>query len=169
MAARRAGLGNSPGLDLFDRPIDQPTSFFVGCALNLEAPDMGKELESLERKVEAGADFIWTQSVFDPEAVERCYKELNGFPLPLVLGVLPLRSFRHAEFLHNEVPGIVIPEQMRKRMKDAQDEGAAMGVVLAQELLQASYEKIAGTYLVPAFGRYDAIAEIVAGLPSQNL
>ena len=95
---------------------------------------MGKEFESLERKVAAGADFIWTQSVFDPEAVERSYKELGGFPLPLVLGVLPLRSFRHAEFLHNEVPGIVIPEQMRKRMKDAQDEGAAMGVILAQEL-----------------------------------
>jgi homocysteine S-methyltransferase len=156
------------GLDLSDRPIDQPTSFFVGCALNLEASDMAKELESLERKVQAGADFIWTQAVFDPEAVERCYQELNGFPLPLVLGVLPLRSFRHAEFLHNEVPGIVIPEQMRKRMKDAQDQGPAMGVALAQELLQASYEKIAGTYLIPAFGRYNAIAEIVASLPSKN-
>ena len=153
------------GKDLSDRAIDQPTSFFVGCALNMEAPDLDREFESLERKVNAGCDFIWTQVVFDPEAVERCYDKLKGFPLPVVLGVLPLRSARHAEFLHNEVPGIVIPEEMRQRMKDAGKNGAEMGTRLAQELLAAVYDKIAGTYLIPSFGRYDAIADVIAGLP----
>ncbi|MCH7705570.1 MAG: bifunctional homocysteine S-methyltransferase/methylenetetrahydrofolate reductase, partial [Chloroflexi bacterium] len=127
--------GANSGLDLSGRPIEQSTSFFTGCALNLEAQDMDEELRSLERKVGAGADYILTQAVFDPEAVERCRQRLGGFPLPVIMGVLPLRSLRHTEFLHNEVPGMVIPESARQRMRDAGRSGAEVGIQLAQELL----------------------------------
>jgi homocysteine S-methyltransferase len=153
------------GMDLSGRSMDQPTSFSVGCSLNLEAPDMDRELESLERKVAAGADFIVTQALFDPEAVERCHSRLGGFPLPVILGVLPLRSYRHAEFLHNEVPGIEVPEPVRLRMRDAGRHGAKVGVTLAQELLQCVRAEIAGAYFIPAFGRYSTVAEVLAGLP----
>ena len=154
------------GQDLNGRPAEQPTSFLVGCALNMEAPDFDKELLSLERKVQAGADFILTQAVFDPEAVERCYSRLGGFPLPVVMGLLPLRSIRHAEFLHNEVPQMVVPDGVRLRMREAGRHGSQVGVALAQELLQAVQSRIAGVYMIPAFGRYDAVAEVLAGLPA---
>lgn len=155
------------GQDLSGRPIDDRTGFCIGCAFNLEAPDMDKEIASLERKVAAGAHFILSQVVFDPEAVERCYRRLGGFPVPLILGVLPLRSYRHAEFLHNEVPGFVVPESIRQRLQDAGNRAADVGITLAQELLQAAYPRIAGAYLIPAFGRYDTIADVVAGLPAR--
>jgi len=157
--------GANSGQDLSGRPIQQSTSFFTGCALNLEAQDMDGELRSLDRKLEAGADFILTQAVFDPEALERCRQRLGGFPLPVVMGVLPLRSLRHTEFLHNEVPGMVIPESARQRMRDAGRSGAEVGVQLAQELLGAVNSQIAGVYLIPSFGRYDVVADVMAGLP----
>ena len=153
------------GLDTAGRPIEQSTSFLVGCALNLEAEDMDKEQASLERKIAAGADFILTQAVFRPEAVEKWRQRLGGFPKPLILGVLPLRSYRHAEFLHNEVPGIVIPTERQLRMKEAGKEGGEMGIVLAQELLKEVHSSIAGVYFVPSFGRYEVAAQVLHGLP----
>ena len=157
------------GLDLTGRPMEEPTSFLVGCALNLAALDMDKELQSLERKVAAGADFIVTQAVFDPEAVERCYQRLGGFPLPVIMGVLPLRSLRHAEFLHNEVPQMVIPEGVRLRMREAGRKGAQAGVAIARELLEAVRPRIAGAYMIPAFGRYDVVAEVLEGLATLTI
>jgi homocysteine S-methyltransferase len=154
------------GLDLSGRPLEQPTAFFVGCALNLEPQNLDTELASLERKVAAGADFIFTQSVYDPEAVERMHRRLGGFPLPLIMSVLPLRSYRHAEFLHNEVPGMVVPEAMRQRMKDAGKRAADVGVSLAQELITAARDKIAGVYFVPSFGHYEVVADVLEGLPT---
>ena len=153
------------GQDLSGRIMEQPTSFFVGCALNMEASDMDREFQSLERKLAAGANFILTQAVFDPEAVERCHQRLGGFPLPVIMGLLPLRSIRHAEFLHNEVPGMMVPEWVRQRMREAGRRGHEVGVALAQELLQAVYPKIAGAYIIPSFGRYDTVADILTGLP----
>ena len=153
------------GLDTAGRPIEQATSFLVGCALNLEAEDMAKEQASLERKMAAGADFILTQAVFRPEAVEKWRQRLGGFPKPVILGVLPLRNYRHAEFLHNEVPGMVIPPECQLRMKEAEKEGGEMGVTLAQELLKEVKSSIAGVYFVPSFGRYEVVAQVLDGLP----
>ncbi len=156
------------GLDLSGKPIEQPTSFFVGCALNLETPNVDAELASLERKVAAGADFIFTQSVFDPEAVERMRRRLGGFPLPVLMSVLPLRSYRHAEFLHNEVPGMVVPDAALLRMKDAGRKGAEAGVALAQELINGVRDQIAGVYFVPSFGRYEVVADVLEGVERQQ-
>ena len=153
------------GLDTAGRPIEQATSFLVGCALNLEAEDVDKEQASLERKIAAGADFILPQAVFEPEAVEKWRQRIGGFPKPVILGVLPLRSYRHAEFLHNEVPGIVIPPECQLRMKQAGKEGGEMGITLAQELLKGVHSSIAGVYFVPSFGRYEAVAQVLNGLP----
>ena len=106
----------------------------IGCAFNMGAKDMDRELRALDRKLEAGADFILTQPVYTADLVEQTRQRLGGFSTPLLLGILPLRSHRHAEFLHNEVPGMVIPEEMRERMRSAGDAAAEVGIKLCQDL-----------------------------------
>ncbi len=152
------------GVDLAGKPIEQATSFFVGCAFNLTARDMDRELRALEKKLEAGADFILTQPVYDAEAVERARQRLGGFPVPVLLGVLPLRSLRHAEFLHNEVPGIVVPEAVRERLRLAGDRAAEVGTQLCQELLASVHDRVAGAYFIPPFGRYDVVLGVLEGV-----
>lgn len=155
--------GFNRGVDANERPIDQPTSFVIGCALNLNAPDLDQELRVLERKVRAGAHFILTQPVFDAEVVERVANRLGGFPLPLLLGVLPLRTMRHATFLHHEVPGIRIPDAVFKRMEESKD-AAATGIAISKELLLGARPHIAGAYFMPPFHRYQVVGETLDGL-----
>jgi homocysteine S-methyltransferase len=155
--------GFNQGVDAGGRAIDAPTSFFIGAALNLAAADMDRELRVLDRKLEAGADFLMTQPVYDPETVERIAARLGGFPRPVLLAVLPLRSLRHARFLHNEVPGISVPDEVFARLERAGD-AAAEGIAISRELLQAVAGRVAGVYFIPPFGRYDVVAETLDGL-----
>jgi homocysteine S-methyltransferase len=115
----------------------------------------------------AGADFVLTQPVYQPEQAEaflRAYIELNGpLRIPIFAGILPLYSPRHAAFLHNEVPGISIPEPLRERMQDAGDRAADEGVLIALELIEQMRPWAQGIYLMPQFNRYDLAAEIVEG------
>src|SRR4029077_16994160 len=85
----------------------------------------------------------------------------NGFPVPVLLGLLPLQSARHAEFLHHEVPGITIPDEARAAMAAAGDRGAEVGLELSLALLDETRALVAGTYLMPSFGRYEQAAELV--------
>ena len=156
--------GFNRGVDANGRALEGPTSFFIGAALNLNAPDMDRELRVLERKVAAGAHFLLTQPVYEPEAVERVAERLGGFPLPVLLGVLPLRSERHARFLHNEVPGISVPDAVFQRLATARDSAAAEGIAVSRELLRAVRGRIAGVYFMPPFDRYQVVAETLAGL-----
>lgn len=148
------------GRDVAGNPIGAPTSFTIGVALNPSAPDLDKEVKVLERKVRAGADFICTMPIFEAETLERLIRRLGGLPVPLLVGVLPLVSHRHAEFLHNELPGLSIPKDVRLRMRGASN-GRDEGVRIASELLSAVRSRVAGVYLVPSFGRYDSVIELV--------
>jgi homocysteine S-methyltransferase len=153
------------GVDHAGTDIGQPTSFFVGCALNLLPPDPGREIKLLRRKIEAGADFALTQPVYQPEQARQfldIYAEQYGkLEIPLLVGILPLYSARHAAFLHNEVPGIVISEATQARMAAAGDHAAAEGVKIAIELAEQIKAWGQGVYIMPAFGRYDLAAEVV--------
>ena len=158
--------GFNAGFDHAGTDIGQPTSFFVGCALNLNPHDMGEELKNLRRKLRAGADFVLTQPIYDIRLVEQfhaAYQESEGKPLPvpMIVGVLPLASARHANFLQAEVPGINIPEAIIKQMLEAGDKGAATGVRVAADLAMQLKEIAQGVYLMPSFGRYDYAAEII--------
>jgi 5,10-methylenetetrahydrofolate reductase len=155
--------GFNQGVDAGGRAIDGPTSFLVGGALNLAAADLDRELRVLDRKVEAGAKFLLTQPVYDPESVERIASKIGGFPVPVLLGVLPLRSVRHARFLHNEVPGIIIPDEIMQRMESAADTGAE-GIAISKELLVAVRGRIGGAYFMPPFERYHVVAQTLEGL-----
>ena len=153
------------GVDQAGADIGGATSFVVGCAVNLCAPDLEREARVLHRKVKAGADFILSQPVYDAEVVRsfrRLYASAFG-PLttPLLVGLLPLHNARHASFLHNEVPGIKIPGPVRERIAHAGADAPAEGVRLAGELLEELADQVQGIYLMPAFQRFDLAAEVV--------
>ncbi len=168
----RLMAGFNEGVDANGREIGQPTSFFIGAALNFNALDLDTELRVLERKVKAGAHFLLTQPVYAVEHVERVWSLLGGFPLPVIMGVLPLRNARHARFLQNEVPGIVVPEDVMQRIDLAEyrgDAGGKEGIALSRELLTALSGRIAGAYFMPPFERFGVVQETMEGLSMPGL
>jgi homocysteine S-methyltransferase len=158
------------GEDAAGSPIGQPASFTIACALDPTAADARTEWDRLERKVAAGAHLIMTQPLYSVEQVEAMFDEAvrrfgpNGFPVPLLLGVLPLQSSRHAEFLHHEVPGITIPDATRDALREAGEGGAEVGLRITEELLAVVGERVSGTYIMPSFGRYEQAAQLVRRL-----
>jgi 5,10-methylenetetrahydrofolate reductase len=130
---------------------------------------VAREIKVLRRKQKNGADFALTQPVYETGAARaflRRYAEGHDpLELPILVGVLPLANARHAHFLHNEVPGVIIPENIRERLRRAGDANAsqAEGIKIALELLQELREipSIHGAYLMPPFGRYEVTAEII--------
>jgi methionine synthase I (cobalamin-dependent)/5,10-methylenetetrahydrofolate reductase len=149
------------GTDWTGNSIGSPTSFSIGVGVNPTALDFEKEMERLKQKVEAGADFIFTQPLYDGEILKGFLKRIEGLNIPIVVGLLPLHSFRHAEFLHNEVPGITIPQKIRDRMKQAGEKGIEEGIFIAKEFLEEIKEIISGVYLVPSFGKVELALEVV--------
>ena len=156
------------GEDVAGHALTEPTTFAIGCALNVGAENMEDELASLDRKVSAGAHFIMTQSVFDATPVRRLHDRLGGFPIPLVLGILPLHSARHAEYLHTNVPGMIIPGSTRDRLRDAGEGAQREGVAIARELLSEVRDLISGVYLVPSFGRFDIAGDVLVDEPGEG-
>jgi methionine synthase / methylenetetrahydrofolate reductase (NADH) len=162
------------GEDQAGSPIGQQAAFTIACALDPTAADTEHEWERLDRKLAAGAHLIMTQPLYDEAQVEAMLVEsrrrfgARGFPVPLLLGVLPLVSARHAEFLHNEVPGITIPEATRARMRDAGAAGTEAGIEMADALLATAEGEVGGTYLMPSFGRYEQAAELVRRIRARH-
>jgi methionine synthase / methylenetetrahydrofolate reductase(NADPH) len=143
------------GRDLIGNDIGGPASFFIGVGANPGASNFDEEMARLARKIEAGAHFIMTQPVFDVSLIERFMKKLGSIKrIPVLLGILPLYSYKNAEFLHNEVPGMTIPEKLRKRMEKckSKEEGMAEGVSIARELLAECKKGASGVYVMPPFG-----------------
>jgi homocysteine S-methyltransferase len=163
------------GEDAAGSPIGQQASFTIACALDPTAADARTEWDRLERKIAAGAHLVMTQPLYSIEQVEAMFAEARlrfgpaGFPLPVLLGVLPLQSARHAEFLHNEVPGITIPDDTRAALHEAGERGAEVGLRLTEELLEAVGDRVAGTYVMPSFGRYEQAAELVRRIRAARL
>ena len=153
--------------DLSGGSIGQRAGFTIACALDSTAADTATEWDRLERKLEAGAHLVMTQPLYSEVQVEALLGEARrrfgprGVPVPVLLGVLPLVSVRHAEFLHNEVPGITIPDEARAAMRAAGEHGSEVGIDMADRLLAAMEGEVAGTYIMPSFGRYEQCAELV--------
>lgn len=158
------------GHDAAGSSIGAKASFNIGCALNLNMTDeeTDREIEKYHRKLEAGADFIMTQPIYELAPLERFVKRAGKPPIPMLLGYVLLHSSRHAEFLHNEVPGITIPDSVRRRLKDAGDNGHEEGLLLAQELLAEANSMVQGVYLQPSYRRYDIVSELIKSLRKQN-
>jgi methionine synthase I (cobalamin-dependent)/5,10-methylenetetrahydrofolate reductase len=159
--------GFNAGLDHAGSDIGGPTSFFVGCALNLCPPNPDQEIKNLRRKLDAGADFILTQPVFQPpraEAFIKRYQDEHGLlKIPILAGILPLYGVRHALFLNNEVPGVSISDEIQNRIRSTGERAPQEGVQIALELIEQMKGWASGIYLMPAFSRYDLAAEVVEG------
>jgi 5,10-methylenetetrahydrofolate reductase len=152
------------GVDWAGSSIGRAAAFSIGCALNPTAEDPQHELERFRRKLEAGAHFAMSQPIYALDQLLR-FLDLSGpLPVPLLLGVMPLQSYKHAEFLHNELPGVSIPEDVRERMRRAGEHGLEEGAAHARELLEAARPHVQGVYIMPSFHRYELAAELVRGL-----
>ena len=160
--------GFNAGVDHSGTSIGQPTNFFVGAALNLCPLDVEREIKNLHRKVNAGTDFFITQPIYraedGPSLLERYEAKYGKLNKPVLAGILPLVNVRHANFLHNEVPGISIPEETRKRVEAAGDNGVKTGVELAVELIHQLKAWAGGVYIMPQFSKYDMVAEIIEAI-----
>jgi methionine synthase I (cobalamin-dependent) len=157
--------GFNAGVDHAGVDIGQPTSFFVGCALNLNPPNPEDEISNLRRKLRAGADFILTQPIYDTAAAKKFLNqvrsELGELQPRVLVGILPLASARHASFLQHEVPGIHIPDEIYQRMVSSGDNAAQTGVKIGMELVEQIKGFAQGIYLMPAFSRFDYAAQII--------
>jgi len=157
--------GFNTGVDHAGAEIGQPTSFFIGCALNLNPLDIDREITLLQRKIKAGAHFILSQPIYQVRYLKTfldSYENRHGkLPIPLLVGILPLASERHAEFLKHEVPGITIPDNIMEKMEKSGSNGAITGIEIALELTEELKPYSQGLYIMPAFKRYDHVAQIV--------
>ena len=157
------------GEDQAGKPIGAPAGFTVACALDPTADDIDHEMERLAGKLDAGADLIMTQPIYAREQWDRFMEHAvrrwpAGLPRPVLLGVLPLHTGRHAEFLHNEVPGITIPAEVRAAMHAAGERGGEVGLEMAAAMIGELAPVVQGTYIMPSFGRYEMAAALVRRL-----
>jgi homocysteine S-methyltransferase len=150
------------GTDFHGRAIDGPTSFFPGVAVNPTADDLELEAERFARKLAAGARWAMTQVVFDLSSLESFLDRIGGCPVPLLVGVWPIRSLELAVRVHNETPGIVIPDHVQERYRKAGTDAAEVGASLVRELVAGARELAAGVYVVAPFRRPLGVLELLA-------
>jgi homocysteine S-methyltransferase len=155
------------GHDAGGTSIGQPTHFLVGCTLNPMAADLDVELQRFERKIEMGADFAVTQAAYDPELFACVLDRLGPLPIPLLLELMPLQSYKNAEFIHNELAGVYLPPDVLERMKAAGGDAADVGLDIARETFRALRNRINGVYIVPAFDRFSIAARLGSELHSE--
>ncbi len=145
--------------DLAGNPIPKQTGFFLGAAFNPGAIDLELEINRLHKKIDAGAEYIMTQPVFEQEVLLESLEKVGDLKVPVFCGILPLASYRNAQFFHHEVPGMDVPEPILERMKTASEKGKeageAEGVTIAREALSSVRKYVQGAYIMPPFGRIE--------------
>ena len=153
------------GLDVANNPIGKPTSFHQGVGCNPGSLNFEEEMNRLRQKIEAGAEYVLTQPVYDAKTFERFLNSYTSIPRrpALLIGICPLLSIKNAEFLHNEIPGMQIPEEIMKRMGRGQSPDAqkAEGIAIAREALELFKKDVQGTYIMPPFNRADIALSVV--------
>ena len=149
------------GEDFNGRPIDAPTSFFPGVAVNPTADDLEAEAERFRAKIEAGAKFAMTQIVFDLDAIDRFGEILGGWQVPVLAGIFPLTSYRLALRLHNEVPGIIVPDELQQALDEAGADAAKVGMAHAKALLEGARGRCDGVYIVAPYRKPTSVLELL--------
>jgi homocysteine S-methyltransferase len=150
------------GTDWSGKTLGGATNFTIGVAVNPVADDLDEEIIRFHAKIEAGAHFAMTQPLFDPQHWLDFVKKLGGKPpIPVLIGIWPLNSYKQALRLNNEVPGIVIPESLLKSLEAAGTGARERGFEVAREMLAWSRTELAGAYLIPPFKRYEEILDIL--------
>jgi homocysteine S-methyltransferase len=156
------------GLDLAGTPLKAATSFTIGVGVNPGAMDLDTEIDRFYEKAKAGAEYALTQPVYEVSLLENFLRRTRDIDIPVLVGILPLSSYKNAEFLHNEVPGMQVPRPIREQMKRAAsgDSARELGIQIAREALRncSTLPRVQGAYIMPPFGRYDAVLKILQDL-----
>ncbi|HEX3577610.1 MAG TPA: bifunctional homocysteine S-methyltransferase/methylenetetrahydrofolate reductase [Thermoanaerobaculia bacterium] len=160
------------GLDLGGNPFGEPTKFTIGVGVNPGHMDLDYELRRLDWKVKAGAEYCITQPVFDVGVLERFLAQIGDMHLPVVAGVWPLLSYRNAQFMNNEVPGVSVTDEVMERMRIASDKskehGLREGIAIARETLERVRDRVAGVQVSAPLGRVDLALQVFEGLVEQR-
>jgi homocysteine S-methyltransferase len=154
------------GLDMGGQAIGTPTAFHVGVMVNAGAENLDSEVRRFEYKVEAGAEYAITRPVFDAATFERLYRRIESAKIPIIAGLWPFENAVNAEFMANEVPGVIVPDDVVERMRTAQDAGeaAAQGIAIARETLTAIRGMVQGVHVAAVGGRVEAALAVITGL-----
>ncbi|BBH19638.1 bifunctional homocysteine S-methyltransferase/5,10-methylenetetrahydrofolate reductase [Paenibacillus baekrokdamisoli] len=149
------------GVSFSGKPLKQKAKFITGAAFNPNVKYLDKAVTRLERKIASGADYIMTQPVYDKELIIRMAEAVKHLSIPVFIGIMPLASGRNAEYLHNEVPGIQLSDEVRQRMAGLEGEaGRAEGVRIAEELLDTAMQHFNGIYLITPFMFYEMTVQL---------
>ncbi len=150
------------GINGLGASIDRGTGFIIGAAFSPNTAKMEKQVARLEKKIANGAQFVQTQPIYDIDVLDEMLERTKHLDIPILPGVLPLISERNAEFLHNEVPGIVIPDEIRARMRGREkEEGILEGMEIARDFVAKAMKRVGGFYIIPPFGKYRIAADLV--------
>jgi len=161
------------GLDLGGNPFGRPTAFTIGVGVNPGHLDLDHELKRLDWKVRAGAEYAITQPVFDAAQLESFLRRIEPMHLPIVAGIWPLLSYRNAQFMNNEVPGVSVPDEVMQRMRIASEKGKEFGlregVAIARETLERVRDRVAGVQVSAPLGRVDLALQVFDGLVEKGV
>src|SRR5438270_13966819 len=161
------------GLDLGGNPFGEPTKFTIGIGVNPGHLDLDYELRRLDWKVKAGAEYAITQPVFDVAQLEHFLGRIEEMRLPIVAGIWPLLSYRNAQFMNNEVPGVSVTEEVMERMRVASEKskehGLREGVAIARQTLERVRDRVAGVQVSAPLGRVDLALQVFEGLVEQRV
>ena len=159
----RIAVNLNHSTDLAGNPIDKATSFFMGVGVNPGAINFIDEMERLKQKIDAGAEYILTQPLFELSLFDKFMEQAAEYNIPVIAGILPLASYRNAEFLHNEVPGMSVPQYIREKLQKAKnnEDAREIGIESAQQMLERIKPDVQGVYLMPPFGRYGSALKVL--------
>jgi homocysteine S-methyltransferase len=150
------------GVNAIGNPIGSGTGFTIGAAFNPNTKNSALQAQRLRKKVANGAVFAQCQPIYDPALFFETLELTRDCGIPVLPGIMPLVSERNAEYLHNEVPGISVPDSIRKRMKGLEKEaGVREGLAIAREFIQATFDAAGGFYLIPPFGKYELALDLI--------
>jgi homocysteine S-methyltransferase len=156
------------GKNYFGDDLKGRTAFIIGGAFNPDYRNWNAQANKLRKKIERGINFVQTQPVYSKEKIDKIAALRRELNIPILLGILPLVSFRNAEFLHNEFPGITIPDEIRDRLHRAGKEGEAEGCQIAWELIEYALDKLPGIYIMPPFNRYHLAVELLSKIKAHR-
>lgn len=154
------------GLDIAGHPIGTPTGFFIGVGANPGAVNLDEEIKRLDWKVAAGAKYIVTQPVFDLNIFENFLKRIEHIKIPVIAGLWPLTSIRNAEFMNNEIPGCIVPDDIMTRLakyRDSKEASLKEGVLIARETLDSMRNMVRGVQISAPFGRVQSVIDVLDG------
>ena len=153
-------------------PLGAPTGFCISCAVNPAAEDLEREIDRLAMKAEQGAHVAFSQPIFDADLLDTFLARIKNIDIKFMLGVIPLRTIRHAEFLHYEVPGMNIPLWVRDLISEAgdnTDKATGIGIEIAVDFITRVIDQIDGVYLMPPFKKYDIAVRILSEVQSSQV